>query len=269
MTQVPARLQVPSKENSINPVNPFLGEMKAHSALFNVWLCVNLTFFDTKTPHQMTDDPQAWSNLLHHSQPIISEVLLARKLKQSFPQAVLSPMALASSECRAIPKPLQLKWHVPNGDPIVYGRVMVPFFWILFGSSGTICGTQLVSKLKRTLSCSVCLYFSPPFELLRDWDSASDSKEEPAPPGWKELEPRHPVCSSWETALCSQTPRGCQTMKSAAVQMPWVWGRAQHINSNTRFLEGSSEAGPDGSCCAECRQTLLCLFGQTGTVPVT
>lgn len=55
--------------------------------------------------------------------------------KQSISQAVLSPMASASSGGRVIPKPLQLKWHVPNGDPSVYGRVMIPFSWILSGSS--------------------------------------------------------------------------------------------------------------------------------------
>lgn len=43
--------------------------------------------------------------------------------------------------------------------------------------------------------------------------------------------------------------------KSAVVQMPWVWGHAQHINSNMRFWGGSSGEGLDGSCSAVYRKT--------------
>lgn len=268
MTQVPARLQVPSKENSINPVNPFLGDMKAHSALFNVWLCVNLTFFDTKTPHQMTDDPQAWSNLLHHSQPIISEVLLARKLKQSFPQAVLSPMALASSECRAIPKPLQLKWHVPNGDPIVYGRVMVPFFWILFGSSGTICGTQLVSKLKRTLSCSVCLYFSPPFELLRDWARMTAKRSRHLLDGrsWSQGTPFAPP----GRLLCAARHHEGAKQWSQQLYRCLGFGAMLSISTLTRgFWKVPQKRGRTALAVLSTSKPCSVFFGQTGTVPVT
>lgn len=81
-----------------------------------------------------------------------------------------------------------------------------------------------------------------------------------------EREPRHPVYFSWETGLCSQTPGGCQIMKSAVVQTPWVWGHAQRIKSNWKIFWRFLRNGPNGAYCTVPVQiqSLLCLSDQTG-----
>lgn len=185
--------------------------MKAHSALLNILFYVNLTLC-TQRLHirrQMVNRPGQTFCITHS--PLFLKCCEQGNSNNPFPRLSFHPWPWQSSGSRAIPKPLQLKWHVPNGNPIVYVRAMSPFSWILFGPSGRICGTQLVSKLKRNFSpCSICIYFSSPLELVRDWESASGSEEDTASPAWKELGLRHPLCYSWETDLCSQTPLGAK-----------------------------------------------------------
>lgn len=247
MTQVPARLQEPSKENLIYPVNPFLGgNMKAHSALLNILFYVNLTLC-TQRLHirrRMVNRPGQTFCITHS--PLFLKCCEQGNSNNPFPRLSFHPWPWQSSGSRVIPKPLQLKWHVPNGNPIVYVRAMSPFSWILFGPSGRICGTQLVSKLKRNFSpCSICICFSSPLELVRDWESASGSEEDTASPAWKELGLRHPLCYSWETDLCSQTPLGAKQW-SQQLYRQLGFGAMLKISA---LKWGFWKDPQDGSCC--------------------